>query len=60
MVTIFLKGVAKEGVVATMVGGRVIQEWEEEDHLVFLDPEVEEETMDLFLEEICVSHNQGP
>lgn len=54
MVTIFLKGVA------TMVGGRVIQEWEEEDHQVFLDFEVEEEMMDLFLEEICVSHNQGP
>lgn len=47
---IFLNRVVKEGVVAVMVEGQVIQERKEGDHQVSLGPEVEEEMMDLFLE----------
>jgi len=56
---IFLKWVAKEGAVAIMVEGQVIQEGEEGDHQVSLGPEVEEGMMDQFLDEIQFSQNQG-
>ena len=49
---IFLKWVAKEGVVATMVEDQVNQEGEEGDHQVSLGPEVEGEMMDLILDKI--------